>query len=124
VPNWHIPAEQVENRQRAHPAPVIASRRTARDRPKTQANRDVFAGRGGKGHIGAPHHTWDAVSRVAGLHLWPLDASTFTNVCLKLESRCGRWNCLTSHADHNNARAYTDTKDLREDLRGRDSALG
>ena len=126
VPSWHIAAEQSKTGSvRTLP---LSSQAVAllRDRPQTQANRYVFAGRGGNGHIGVPQHTWDAVSRVAGLHLSAHSMRrTFTNVCLKLGIEMWKVELLTSHVPTTTTLVhYTDTKDLRETCAGEIQLVG
>ena len=116
VPSWHIAAEQSKTGSvRTLPLPSQAVA-LLRDRPRTKANRYVFAGRGGNGHIGNPQGTWDAVSRIAGLHLSAHSMRrTFTNVCLKLGVEMWKVELLTSHVPTTTTLVhYTDTKDLRE----------
>ncbi len=116
MPSWHITAEQSKTGSvRTLP---LSSQAVAllRDRPQTKANPYVFAGRGGKGHIGNPQGTWDAVSRAAGLHLSAHSMRrTFTNVCLKLGVEMWKVELLTSHVPTTTTLVhYTDTEDLRE----------
>jgi integrase len=116
VPSWHIPAEQ--SKTGAVRTLPLSSQAVAllRDRPQATTNRYVFAGRGGQGHIADPRHTWEAVGRVAGLHLSAHSMRrTFTNVCLKLGIEMWKVELLTSHIPTTTTLVhYTDTKDLRE----------
>ena len=116
MPSWDITSEQSKTGS-ARTLP-LSSQAVAllRERPHTKANPYVFAGRLGKGHIGVPAGTWDAVSRIAGLHLSAHSMRrTFTNVALKLGVEMWKVELLTSHVPHTTTLVhYTDTKDLRE----------
>ena len=116
VPSWRLEDDQAKNGI-GRILPLSSQAVTIlKAVPRKKGNEYVFIKRGGKGHMGDPRATYEAVSTIAGQHVSSHSMRrTFTNVALKLGIEMWKTELLTNHIPHSvTLMHYTETDDLRE----------